>query len=382
MAEVSASGLSVDTLEEVQTALAAAWRGAFGADADLDTPESPDAQIVGILAEREASLQEALEALYSATRVASAIGTQLDGLARLAGVTRLPARATTAAVRLVGTSGTVLAAGRVIELQPSGARFVLPAATIGVGGTVDVTATAEATGPTVVLAGAVWTIATPVSGWTGVTSLVDGETGRDLELDDAFRARLLESVGSVGTMAGAVRAAIARLGVDEVIVRENVLYAVDAEGRPPKSFEVIVRGGADDEIATTIWSLKPDGIEAYGSTGVVVTDALGQLVTVYFTRPTEVPVYVEVELAVDDQYPVDGNAQVSAAALSLEAALRIGTAVSPFAIIQRIETPGIQAATVRVGRTSPPVQTIPLAMGSREIAALDTSRITVTTRAA
>src|SRR5260221_13941560 len=50
-------------------------------------------------------------------------------------------------------------------------------------------------------------------------------------------------------------------------------------GRPPKSFEAVVQGGSDDDIANQIWLTKPAGIETFGNVnngnGVPITDSQG-----------------------------------------------------------------------------------------------------------
>lgn len=381
MAGLTATGFRALRLDEVRAELEALWRGTFGANADLSA-DSPDAQIVGILAEREASLWELLAAVYAAVGLDSATGAALDELAALAAVTRLPATASTVTLTLTGTPGTVLAAGRRVSLDDSGTVWTLPAATIGGGGTVDVLATASATGPTPALAGSDWTIDTPVTGWTSVANALDADEGRSVETDEALRQRVRRGFSAAGAPSDGLRAAISRLAnVTEVIVVANTGYVTDADGRPPKSVEAIVRGGADDEIAQALWATKAMGIEAYSASADsgTATTALGTTVAVPLTRPTVVDVWITVALTVDaSRYPPNGDDLVEAEALGYEDVLTVGADVVPFEVLQRIETPGILAAEVRVGRAANPTLTTPLGIGLRELAALDSSRITVT----
>lgn len=380
MPGLSSSGFLALRLAEVLAELRIRWRAEFGANTDLSA-DSPDGQIVGILAEREAALWEQLTLLYASAGLDSATGAALDEHAALAAITRLAASSSTVTLTAAGTPATVLAAGRRVVLDDSGTIWELAGATIGGGGTVDVLATAVETGPLPALSGSDWTIQTPVTGWTGVTNALDADVGRSAESDEALRQRVRSNFVAAGAPSDGIRGAIARLAdVDEVIVAQNVTSAVDAEGRPPHSFEAIVRGGDDDAIAQAIWNTKPHGIEAYSESGDsgTATTVLGGTEVVPFTRPTEIPVWIEADVEIDPaRYPVDGDALVAAEILAHEAVLTMGVDVVPFAIIQGIETPGIVSLVMRVGRAVNPAATVPLAMATREIATLDSSRITV-----
>lgn len=381
MPGLSSTGFLAARLDEVRTAIESAWRTAFGANADL-AADSPDGQIVGILAEREASLWEQLAGVYAAAFLDSAAGVALDEIATLAAVTRLGASASTVTLTATGTPGTVLPAGRRVGLDDTSTVWSLAAATIGGGGTVDVLATAVDTGPLPALSGSDWTIQTPVTGWTSVTNALDATLGRTRESDEALRARVRALFSAAGAPSDGVRAAVAQVAdVDEVIVASNTGMVTDSEGRPPKSIEVIVRGGDDDAIAQAIWNTKALGIESYSASADSgsATTTLGGTETVPFTRPTEVDVYIEADVTIDPTlYPVDGDALVAAEILAHEALLTIGVDVTPFRILQGIETPGIVTCTLRVGRSANPTETTPLAMALRELAVLDSSRITVT----
>lgn len=365
-------------LDEIRTELETRWREEFGDNVDLSS-ESPDAQIIGIMAEREASLWEQAEAVYASGNVGSATGAALDERAAMTGLTRIPATQSTVTVTLHGTPATVIAAGRVIRLADQLSRFTLPGATIGGGGTVDVLATAEDTGPIQALAGSTWEIVTPVTGWSSTTNALDADLGHALESDASLRARVRRSQISVSNVADAIRKAIALIdGVTEVKVAQNVLDFTDADGRPPHSFEVIVVGGSDAEIAATIWALKPDGIETYGTTTQATTDALGHSVDVRFTRPASVNIWLTAEITADADFPADGAALVAAELLAYEAQIVSDLDVVAWKLLQGVETAGIADITLFLGRSASPSLSVPVVISAREIAALDSSRITVT----
>lgn len=72
-----------------------------------------------------------------------------------------------------------------------------------------------------------------------------------------------------------------------------------AFGRPGKSFEIVVEGGADLDIAEVILNSKPAGIQSYGSTTVQVFDQYDNPYNISFSRPTSVPIYATIVLQTD-----------------------------------------------------------------------------------
>lgn len=74
-------------------------------------------------------------------------------------------------------------------------------------------------------------------------------------------------------------------------------------GRPGKSFEIVVddsNGEAQNaDIAKVIFDTQPAGIESYGNTLSPVTDSYGSVYPIEFSRPTQIPIYVVVNLVTD-----------------------------------------------------------------------------------
>lgn len=102
-------------------------------------------------------------------------------------------------------------------------------------------------------------------------------------------------------------------------------------GRPPKSFESIVQGGTDLDVATEIWLTKPAGIQPFGSTLVNVTDSSGNIQEIGFTRPTEVNLAFEVEYTKysEEVFPVSGEVTMAQTVLDVTEALGIDEDVIP-----------------------------------------------------
>ena len=156
-------------------------------------------------------------------------------------------------------------------------------------------------------------------------------------------------------------------------------------GRPPKSFEAVVEGGSDADVALKIWQLKPAGIQTFGNTHVVITDSQGNPQGIDFTRATPVYIWVQVTLTLNPQetFPANGQELVSEAILAYGNTLGIGIDV----IIQRVQAvcfsvPGIASATVQLARTlnvtdTPSYVSTDITIGETEISVWDLSRIDV-----
>lgn len=163
---------------------------------------------------------------------------------------------------------------------------------------------ANETGSIAIPEQSVTTIGTPISGWISVNNLTAGFTGRDLETDLELRARRIKSIKFSGS--GTVEAMKARVlnitGVTSVKILENVTEVTDVNGLPPKSFEVLVLGGVDLEIANMIWLVKPAGIQTYGNTEITVLDSEGKNQVVYFSRSIKVFVFVKVAITTNNDF--------------------------------------------------------------------------------
>jgi uncharacterized phage protein gp47/JayE len=120
---VTAQGFVSKTVEILRGEIRDAWRAQFGASADVD-PQTPDGQIIDIMAERFAELWEQAEGIYAAFDPDQAVGAAQDALAALTGTVRLPATSSSVTETLTGDNATVVPAGKVVSVEVTGSRFV------------------------------------------------------------------------------------------------------------------------------------------------------------------------------------------------------------------------------------------------------------------
>jgi len=289
---------------EIETALksATSWGTAVNLSAD-----GPLGQLIGLFAEREALIWELAQAVYDAMYPDSAAGAALDNVCAMIGVERRSSSRSVVTLTCTGTPGTTIGVDKYISTVPGSNRFYTSVASvIGVGGTVEVVCYSDELGPIAASANTLTDIITKVTGWTSCANAKDAVLGDDTEIDYNLRLRRLQSlqVGGKSTVGGMYANLLQNIdGVEQVSVIENDTDSIDSDGRPPHSIECVVKGGDDTEIAELIWSLKPAGIQTCGTSDDVVTETVtddeGYGHDVTFSRPSDINIWVHIEINVD-----------------------------------------------------------------------------------
>jgi uncharacterized phage protein gp47/JayE len=248
---------------------------------------------------------------------------------------------------------------------------------------------AETTGPYVVSAGSLTEIESPVSGWDGITNPEAGVTGRNVESDEDYRVRQEQSLTVQGAATvDAIRADLLTITIENgytedvtaAIVFENDTDETDDNGLPAHSIECLVLDGDDQEIADMIWSSKAAGIRTYGTESATVTDSAGDDHTVYFSRPTEVPIYLIVDVTADeDEFPDDGEDQIKQALVDFWADKGIGDDVIRSQLYSPIDAiDGTEDITdIKLGTAPAPAGTSNITITTRQLATFSTANITV-----
>ena len=385
---VTDTGFIRKRLDQLLEELDAAVKGVFGENFNV-SPESPDGQINGIVSESNANLWEIAEQAYNAFNPSAASGVTLSNLVQLNGITRLPAVPSRVELTITGTAGTVIPVDSLVSTAGTGNQFATEAdVAIGPGGTVIVFANATEVGRVEALAGTVTEIDTPITGWASVTNVADATVGTLEETDVELRARRQRSVArDAQAIVDSIFAAVANVpGVTKTVVLENDTDATDANGLPPHSFQVIAEGGDDDAIAQVIWLKKPAGILSFGNVTVTINDSQGLPHDISFTRPTNVDIYVEVDLLTGDGYPPNGDDLIKQAIVDYVEGRLIsgrGFTLAEDVIYTRLYTPINTAVDyheitgLRIGTAPAPVGTANIAIGPTEASRLLVDNIVI-----
>lgn len=173
------------------------------------------------------------------------------------------------------------------------------------------TVEATETGALVVPPNSVTSIVSPITGLVSVDNEAAFSVGRDIETDEELRLRfsLSQSINGLSTP-NAIRAVLLNTtGVTSATIFENETTVADSEGRPPKSFEALVEGGTDEDVAQAIWTSKPAGIETYGNVTENTFDTSGTSRTINFSRPLPINLAFRVTYTRYDEetFPLGGE---------------------------------------------------------------------------
>jgi uncharacterized phage protein gp47/JayE len=441
-------GFNPKTLDDAKTGLEESFQSEFGTGVPLH-PESRNGQTIGIMSERFAELWAALEDVYSSQDADQALDDALDRLCALTGTIRKDPTQSTVTGLLAGTTGTLVETGKVASVEGTGKRFgTLEDATLveatawlvatsyaagdarkangnvylctqtgvsagaGAGPTgtgtaiVDGTCTwrfvgtgtgkaevpmqSEEFGPIVANAYSLTSIETAVSGWTGIVNPLDADLGSNKESNPDLRLRRETELRRAGNAAiNAIRADVLDVeDVDEVKVFENVTMTTDGDGLPPKSIEVVVLGGDDQDLRDAILGTKAGGIETHGSVTGTATDEEGISHTIKFSRPTEKPVYIDVDVVTDpEKFPSDGDEQIKQALINFSVGLLEelgdGYQMGDDVITSQLYGPVfsisgvVDVTSIKISFAPGPSSSANLVIAAREIATLETVNIDV-----
>lgn len=232
-------------------------------------------------------------------------------------------------------------------------------------------------------------IETPISGLNSINNNLPGITGRAEETDAEFRQRRRDSLKIAGGGTDeAIRTRILQ-DVDSVTaatIISNRTDVTDGEGRPPHSFEAIVVGGDDAEIALKIWETMPSGIQPYGNVTEIIQDSQGTNQTIKFSRPVNQYIHldIEIELNAEEVFPVDGITQIKDAIVAYGNTLGTGDDVfqkklyTPIYTISGIgNVPLLELDATPNPGDSPSFSTDDIPIAESEIAIFSTDRIVV-----
>jgi uncharacterized phage protein gp47/JayE len=156
-------------------------------------------------------------------------------------------------------------------------------------------------------------------------------------------------------------------------------------GRPPKSIEAVVEGGTDEAVANQIWLSKPAGIETFGNVnggnGIEITDSQGNIQVIFFSRPSEITIWVQVALTLytEETFPNNGVTDVAMAIYNYGVSLGVGIDVLLQRVLAQIfSVPGIASGNMTIGITPNSLSTADIPIEDNQVSTWDLSRISVT----
>jgi len=284
-------------------------RELFGEDADL-SDRTPLGKFIYLMAQQKAEDNEELEQVYNARFVDTSEGASLDANVKRV-ITRKRWTKATGEVIVNLDKGAKINIGDLFRTKYNVYFKALEAIYAIEDGSYLVSVEALEYGAIGnVEPNDISIIVNPQSGINSVTNQDAFFNGQDEEMDEKLQDRYYESLGKLGSRR--VESIEANVlddveGVRAAVVIENDTNVEDADGRPPNSFETVVLGGLDEDIAMAIFRKKGGGIRAYGSTVFTYTDNRGIVHEIGFTRASTVSVYVRVYIKKNNQFPINGE---------------------------------------------------------------------------
>jgi len=128
-------------------------------------------------------------------------------------------------------------------------------------------------------------------------------------------------------------------------------------GRYPKSFEAVIEGGSDEDIANKIWQTKPAGIQTFGNTSYTIIDSQGDNQVINFSRPTPIYIWITVDLTLntEETFPTNGTTLVEQAIVDYGNTLNIGDDVLIQRVLSQIfNVTGISSGNMQIASTLNP----------------------------
>jgi len=359
MAGLTSTGFETKTYQDIVAEFEAAWRLAFGANVNVD-PDTPNGQLIALLADRESALWEALEALHSSRDPDEAEGESQDIIGALRGTTRRTLTSSTATVTLMGDASTSVPSGTQISTSDLGDVFATDATVTldavsawssatayalgtrvyndgkkvyqcvgggtsagsggptGTGASItdntvswrylgevdsgstpaakDVQATATTTGAVPALADTLTEIDTPVVGLDAVTNILDAAEGFDYEEDPAYRIR--QEQGLAGQDSPSVPGVLEEIRAQSGVTHANLLVNnTDATvDTIPPNHLEAVVLGGEDGDIAGALFRRVAGGVGTSGSTTYNYEFEGTGYPQKFTRPTPVQIHVELEI--------------------------------------------------------------------------------------
>jgi uncharacterized phage protein gp47/JayE len=143
-------------------------------------------------------------------------------------------------------------------------------------------------------------------------------TGQDEETDDELRERALDATSGGGSathdaIAGNLINSIEDVTSVKLFENKTDTDNTGSGGLPPHSFEAVVFGGSDIEVANAIFEKKAvtsrdySGVNGTAVTETVVSDINGQEREIEFSRPNALNVDLTLDLVINDNYIGDNE---------------------------------------------------------------------------
>lgn len=401
------TGFDRKELDDLRDDINALFIKRFGDGIDLDDSQTPG-MLAGVLSEADDTLEKLAQGVYNSFFVLKSSGANLDDLAAELEVYRKPAVNAYVELQIDGyvdpDSPTIIPEETQFS-TPDGQVFSTMA---------DTTITQQATyvdsggntqpledddgnalGRQMVQAVAIETgtasnvmpntIINPedsIDGFYAVTNPSAATGGGDPETDDELRQRVLANrLNTPNSTPDGIQTAIKNLsGVTDVRLINNNTMSADSYGNPAKSVHLYVIGGADADIVQTYFDYLPPQSNTVGSVMGTATDIGGRQYIVAFDRAETVPVFIKVDIHIDDtKFDTDnGPANIKTNIINYFDTLGMGDKVLYSKLFAPAYSPvGVTDVTLTLGTSLDKLTEADVSVSDFQLAVTNSTNITV-----
>ena len=377
MATLTEEGIKIERLDSIVSTLENGLRQIYGQNIDL-APNTPDGQVVGLLAQIRMDFEELAENVYRQLDPDVATGAWLEQRVAYAGLMRRGANYSyLRSVALTGEPNTRLYSGIVVS-DTHKVRWVLVSdVTLDSNGSARADFRSEQLGAFNLAKNTNLTIETITLGLISATTQEDAEIGIEEETDTQLRERFLFSrTKNAQNSAEAINAKIAALpDVKHVRVLENNTGQRDSFGVESHSINVIVNGGDSADIADVIYQNKGAGVGLQGDTQVTLQRDNEQRV-IKFDRAAMVDIQISMRCVRYEDFTQINKSEITEQLA--KQVFNIGQAVS----LSRLYSPinqvgGFWVKELKIARKGQQLKAENVVVQPREIARILPSDVTI-----
>ena len=287
----------------------------FGADIDT-SEQTPLGKYIRINAYDQSLTEEEAEMTYYSIYPSTAQGTSLDRLANdFLGISRNQATAARFIVDVTGTAGETVPFGFLVGTEGGVTYYNTEDVVIGDNGKCEIIVDCVDAGEIGNVSCAdINQIVNPTAFITSVIGKTILKSGTEVESDYSLRTRAKSAREALGSCTeSSIRAALLTVPtVTSANIAVNDTDEVDAQGRPPRSFECYITGGEDNHaaIAEVIFEKKPIGIKTHGKIVETITDSGGHEHYIKFSHTENIAVHVKMVIRTGIEFEADGAKQI------------------------------------------------------------------------
>lgn len=350
---LDANGLQVASTTEIVASLTASFQAIYGSQINVSA-NSPDGQLINILAQNIEDVLQLLVQVYNSFAVDSAFGIILDQRVALSGIIRNQGTFTEAFVSVTATTAITLPGQDVLVLNPGASVFTVAdtagnqyqlgtSYTFGGAGTTSLAFFAVTLGQIQTVPNTITTIVTVTPGISGVnnpTTANDVE-GLPEETDPQLKIRQANSYFLQAVApADSIRAALLNIPTADAFVAENDTNAPN-QGVPAHGLWIIVNpgGATPSQIGTTIYRKKNPGCALVGAQSYTVVRPQGNTALMQWDNALTETLYVQATLfpripGQSFDVTADGVALANALVYKLGQQPNVGDIVNAMTIIE------------------------------------------------